>query len=94
MDFDSPETWTDEQRERFRVVQSYEAALREKQPDLYSYYLKCELNNEVLPHYLGIQLTNILEKDFGGNGVLLISYFLTFRRYTEYQYKIRPWSDE
>ena len=94
MDFDHPETWTEEQRGRFRVVLKYEAALHDEHPDLYEYYLKCEFENEILPHHLGIQLTNILEREFGIDGVLLIAYFLTFRRYTEYQHNIRSWSDD
>ncbi|WP_156122406.1 hypothetical protein [Aureimonas altamirensis] len=94
MDFSHPETWTEEQRGRFRVVQKYEATLREKHADLYAYYLKFEIEDGVLPHSLGIQLTNILEKDFSIGGVLRTAYFLTFRQYTEYQHNMRQSIDD
>lgn len=94
MDFEHPETWTEEQRERFRVVQKYEAALRKNHPDLYAYYLQCEIADGVLPHSLGLKLTNILEKEFCIDGVLRTAYFLTFRGYTEYQHNMRQSLDE
>ena len=94
MDFEHPETWTEEQRERFRVVQRYEADLREKHPALYAHYLKCEIEDGILPHSLGIQLAKILEQDFCIDGIIMTAYFLTFRQYTTYQHNVRRSLDD